>query len=62
MKYERLVEIYVHNDLRHEIKTLKKDLTYDEFLRNLIKNSAIKPSPSIEPLKETLQKEGTFDC
>ena len=59
---EKPVVIYVTREFRTKIKKLKHELTYEEFLRNLIKNSVIKPSPSIEPLKETCQKKGNFDC
>lgn len=37
MKYLRMVEIFVKPDLRDEIRQMKKELTYDEFLRELIK-------------------------
>ena len=38
-KYERLVELFVKPDLRDEIKSLKREQTYDEFLRLLIKKN-----------------------
>jgi len=38
MKYQRLVDIFVKPDLRDEIRELKREQTYDEFLRDLIKN------------------------
>jgi len=34
---DRLVELLVKEDLRNIIKKKKKDKTYDEFLRNLMK-------------------------
>ena len=41
--YIRMVEIFVKADLRDEIRTLKEvdGLTYDQFLRNLIKKKRI---------------------
>ena len=42
--YERLVEVFVKADLRDEIKSLKKELTYDQFLRNLIKKNRVESS------------------
>ena len=37
--YTRLVDLFVKPDLRDEIKILKKELTYDQFLRELIKKN-----------------------
>lgn len=34
--YSRLVDLFVKPDLRDEIKFLKREQTYDRFLRNLI--------------------------
>jgi hypothetical protein len=34
--YSRLVDLFVKPDLRDEIKFLKREQTYDQFLRNLI--------------------------
>jgi hypothetical protein len=38
---ERLVELFVKSDLRDLIKSLKKDKTYDEFLRDLISQGGL---------------------
>ena len=38
-EYTRLVHLFVKPDLRDEIKIIKKEKTYDEFLRNLIKKN-----------------------
>lgn len=43
MKYQRLVDIFVKPDLRDEIRELKREQTYDEFLRDLIKNGNLTP-------------------
>jgi len=52
--YERLVELFVKSDLRDEIKGLKREKTYDEFLRNLIrKEKGEKAHPPNSKLKAT---------
>jgi len=38
--YVRLVELFVKSDLRDEIKGLKREKTYDEYLRDLIKKNS----------------------
>ena len=40
--YDRLVNVFVRPDLRDAIRALKQEKTYDQFLRNLIKNSGKK--------------------
>jgi len=35
---ERLVELYVKEETREKIRTLKSSLTYDEFLNELLVN------------------------
>lgn len=34
--YDRLVEVFVKSDLRDRIRTLKKEKTYDEYLRGIV--------------------------
>lgn len=40
-KHERLVELFVKPDLRDLIKELKKNKTYDQFLRELISQGGL---------------------
>lgn len=53
MKYQRLVEIYVKPELRAEIKKLKNNLTYDQYLEGLIQKekkanpARVKPDPMV---------------
>ena len=49
--YIRMVEIFVKADLRDEIRTLKEvdGLTYDQFLRNLIKKNGFEADPTSNP-------------
>ena len=56
--YERMVEIFVKADLRDEIRTLKKvgGLTYDQFLRNLIKKD-LGVNPSLKGIKKNNQSD-----
>ena len=45
----RPATMYVTHELRAKIKALKRELTYDEFLQNLIKkvdSSSPKPKPN----------------
>jgi len=59
--YERLVDLFVKPDLRDEIKSLKKEQTYDQFLRELIenyKNSGSHPSRDKKtPTKDNQSRE-----
>jgi len=53
---ERLVELPVKSDLRDIIKSLKKDKTYDEFLRELISQgvSDLEREKESQPLGEAI--------
>ena len=56
-EYVRLVHLFVKPDLRDEIKIIKKEKTYDEFLRNLIiKNDSSVCSKSLEPKDQSNEK------
>ena len=48
--YERQVIINVSKELRNTIKTLKRELTYDEFLSELIKRNP-ESAPRTQELK-----------
>ncbi|MCE9651857.1 MAG: hypothetical protein K8Q89_02185 [Nitrosarchaeum sp.] len=53
---EKLVVIYVTSEFRAKIKSLKRELTYQRFLDNLIENSEGKIPPSQETT--SLPKKG----
>lgn len=47
---EKVVAIYVTKEFRGMIKAQKRELTYEQYLNNLIKNSAITPSSALTGL------------
>ena len=56
-EYVRLVHLFVKPDLRDEIKIIKKEKTYDEFLRNLIKkNDSSVTSKSLDSYDQSGKK------
>ena len=53
--YTRLVEVFVKPDLRDKIKLLKREQTYDEYLRVLIEK---KEGPTNKDPRTTSAKKG----
>ena len=55
--HERQVIINVSKELRHKIKALKREFTYEQYFNYLLENSKGKESPQSKVSKTTKSEE-----